>query len=64
MLQALLTLKKYETTNYDMGGMRMYSRNIFQWNKNDIKSNRMETTYFNVTIRLVDLYLVFAFVRD
>ena len=36
--RALLTFEKYETTYYDVYVMRRYSRNIFQWNKNDIKA--------------------------
>ena len=32
-LRALLTFEKYETTNYEVFGMRRYSQNIFQWNK-------------------------------
>ena len=30
--------EKYETINYDVCRMRRYSRNIFQLNKNDMKS--------------------------
>ena len=40
-LRALLTFEKYETTNYHVSGMRRYTRNVLQWNKNDIKSTRM-----------------------
>ena len=38
---ALLTFKKYKTTNYDVSGMRRYNQNIFQWNKNDLQSTKM-----------------------
>ena len=37
-LWALLTFEKYKTTNFDVYEIRSYSRNIFQWNKNDIKA--------------------------
>ena len=41
MLQALLLFENYETTNYDVSGMRRYRRIIFQWKKNDMKSTKM-----------------------
>ena len=41
MLRALSLCEKYGTTNYDVSGMRRYSWNILQWNKNDIKSTKM-----------------------
>ena len=40
-LRALLIFEKYETTNYDISGMRRYSRNKLQWNKNDMNSIKM-----------------------
>ena len=41
ILRALLTFEKYETTNYDISGMRRYCRNILQWNKSNLKSTKM-----------------------
>ena len=41
ILRALLTIEKYETRNYDVSGMRRYSWNILQWNKNDTNSMKM-----------------------
>ena len=43
ILQALLLFKKYETTYYDVNGMRRYSQKILQWNTNDMKSMKMTT---------------------
>ena len=40
-MRTLLTFEKYKTTNYDVSGMRRYSRNILHWNKNDMKSTKM-----------------------
>ena len=42
-MRTLLIFEKYETTNFDVCGMRRYNWNILQWNKNDIKSMRMTT---------------------
>ena len=52
MLRALLIFEKYETTTYDCR-MRSYSQNIFQWNKNEIRSTRMTTGYYCFYIHLV-----------
>ena len=35
--QALVTFEKYETTNYDVGRMRSYSRNILQYKTKSMK---------------------------
>ena len=35
------TFEKYKTTNYDVSGKRRYSRNILQWNKNNMNSMKM-----------------------
>ena len=32
MLGTLSLFEKYESNNYDVSGMRRYSRNILQWN--------------------------------
>ena len=54
-LRALLTLEKYEKTNHDICVMRRYGQNIFQWNKNDIKSTRMTTgDYYILLKQLLD----------
>ena len=41
--RVLLHFEKYETTNYDVNGMRRYSWNMFQRNKNDMESTKMTT---------------------
>ena len=40
-MRALVTIEKYERTNYDVCRMGRYIRNIFQWNKNKTKSTKM-----------------------
>ena len=41
------------TTNDDVYTMRRYSRNILQWNKNNIKSTRMTTgDYFQACLNI------------
>ena len=76
MLGALLTFDKYETTNYDVCGMRRYSRNILQLNKNDIKRMKMTTRDYsqkrehllispiNFTTRLTFFALYFRLTRS
>ena len=50
MLRAISIPEKYKTTKYDVSQMRRYNRNIFQWNKNDIKSKKMTNgDYFSPT---------------
>ena len=48
MLWALLTFEKYEPTNYDVCGMKRYSQNILQWNKNDMISTKATTGEFSL----------------
>ena len=38
MLQTLFLFEKYKANIDDLVGKRRYSRNIFQWCKNDFKS--------------------------
>ena len=40
-MRALITLEKYETTNYDVGRMSRYSQNKLQWNKSKTKGMKM-----------------------
>ena len=41
MMRALFLFEKYKSNIYDVGRMGRYTRNIFQGNKNDIKSRIM-----------------------
>ena len=56
-MRALLTFEKYKITN--VCGMRRYSRNIFQWNKNDIKSRKMTNGDYSIKSGF-GMFLVFG----
>ena len=41
MLRGLFLFEKFESNIYYVGRMGRYTRNILQWNKNDIKGRKM-----------------------